>query len=185
MLLYLIHIRIVGLGDKKLLIGKLLMSDDANTSSARKFTKLIISLVFILGFAIFLLSINGSATKTNFDFNQIKLPEFLTKNPWKEDDKGSTKPTVTPPPAKQKKDKANAKKEYKLQCASFRSLDNAREFKMDLGFIGFASNISTIKNTKGEVWHKINLGPFAENEAKKMRKDLESHGKKGCNIRLL
>ncbi len=159
------------------------MSDDANTSSARKFTKLIISLVFIFGFAIFLLSINGSATKTNFDFSQIKLPDFLTKNPWKDDSKGDTPSTVKP--SKPKQDKPNAKKEFKLQCASFRSLDNAKEFKVKLGFIGFASSISTIKNSKGEVWHKIDLGPFAENEAKNVRKDLESHGKKGCNIRAL
>lgn len=91
-----------------------------------------------------------------FDFYTI-LPElevFIPESEIESDDKkthtgSATAPTIEP----------GSNKQYILQIASFRNLEDADKLKANLALLGSHSTIQTV-TINGEKWHRVRLGPF-------------------------
>jgi cell division protein FtsN len=71
---------------------------------------------------------------------------------------------------------------YKMQCGSFKTQRQAESLKAKMAFLGVESQIT---HTKGSIWHKVVLGPYARKRlAEKDKHKLKNNKVNNCQIRL-
>lgn len=87
------------------------------------------------------------------------------------------------PDAEAKPVKAKEPVAYYLQASSFKSIDDAKRMRADLILQGFDVNIESNTNSKGMLWHRVILGPFANRS--KMAKARSTLANKGIHPLLL
>ncbi len=145
--------------------------------------KLVISLIFIGAFAFGLNYIKNDSKEF------VPEPEVIKKK--------KAEREIPPPPENEewqfidelKNKKVEVETEdledkgpFKMQCASFKNLDDAETLKARIAFAGFESQISTVNGQNG-LWHKVVLGPFErKREAEKTRHILRRNEIRGCEI---
>jgi cell division protein FtsN len=49
---------------------------------------------------------------------------------------------------------------YVLQLGSFRSTDQAEQFKQNLAKMGFMTQLQPITNSEKETWYRVRIGPY-------------------------
>ncbi len=70
----------------------------------------------------------------------------------------------TPRPPARTETGTTPKKTYILQAGSFRSYQDADALKASLIMQGLDVNISSVTDTKGNAWHRVQVGPFTSEQ---------------------
>ncbi len=149
---------------------------------------LLVTIAVVGGFGYFLWSINNSAEPSVT--TDAPVTEKAVKPAIKKD------PKALPPKPKEEwtyqQELENKKVEvdvpeakisthvYQMQCASFRTQEQADEMKAVIAFQGLESTISKVKGTTG-YWYKVSLGPYErKRQAEKHRHILQKADINGC-----
>ncbi|NRA54331.1 MAG: SPOR domain-containing protein [Gammaproteobacteria bacterium] len=147
---------------------------------------LVLVLLAIAGFSYFLFAIGGKA-------DQVQAPVAPTANP-----KPSPKPAALPQAPQQKwqyierlKDKEVvvdvpkkiiSNQQFRLQCASYKSLGQADGLKAKIAFQGFESHIKKVQGSSSD-WYQVYLGPFkTRRNAEAARHRMQRARINGCQI---
>ncbi len=65
---------------------------------------------------------------------------------------------------------------FLLQAGSFRGADDADRLKASLALLGVEAQVQEVELTGGEVWHRVRIGPFADqNEINAVRGRLKEN----------
>jgi cell division protein FtsN len=149
---------------------------------ALPYVRIVITLALIGGFAYFLWSIKDkSATETvkiapPKQVEQDALPE-LPKEEW---DFIKSLPEYTV--AVDMDEREDSGKRYLMQCASFRSKDQAEELKAMIALQGFESQVRPSDGGNGR-WYRVISGPFdSKRMAEKQKHALDRAKIKTCKI---
>lgn len=68
--------------------------------------------------------------------------------------------TIDTPTIPEASTKTSGDKSYILQAGSFRSYQDADSLKVQLIMQGFDVQISSVKDSKGKDWHRVQVGPY-------------------------
>ncbi|MFA5679107.1 MAG: SPOR domain-containing protein [Pseudomonas sp.] len=93
---------------------------------------------------------------TSYDFYTL-LPESEVVVP-------TPRPAPPPPPAAPAKapEPAAAATQYYLQAGSFRQRSEADRVRAQIILMGLEARLENAKLANGEVWHRVQVGPFAD-----------------------
>lgn len=146
------------------------------------YVRIVITLALIAGFAYFLWSIKDkSASETvkvvpTKQLEQDALPE-LPKEEW---DFIKSLPEYT---VKIEVDeREDSGKRYLMQCASFRSKDQAEELKAKIALQGFESQVRASDGSNGR-WYRVISGPFdSKRDAESQKHALDRAKIRTCQI---
>ena len=86
-----------------------------------------------------------AANKPRFEF-YTRLPELKVEG--------------TPDPEPQQAP-SSLEKNYVLQVGSFKSMEDADRLKAELILQGLDVNIQNAKDSKGQSWHRVQVGPYS------------------------
>jgi len=148
-------------------------------------TKVIAVITFstLIGFGYFLWSIKDNQPlpietqpiKPNNKTSEAKLPE-----PPKE--KWSYRKDLADKEVEQGEYKVVDRGPWKMQCASFKSNDQAQALKAKIAFLGIESQVAKSEGANG-VWYKVILGPYKrKRSAEKDRHKLKRNKVNYCQI---
>ncbi|WP_017446067.1 SPOR domain-containing protein [Gayadomonas joobiniege] len=74
------------------------------------------------------------------------------------------------------------KRDYQMQCGSFRKLSQADTLKARIAFVGLESIVKRTEGSNG-VWYRVVLGPYqSKRNAEKDRHKLQNAKINGCQI---
>lgn len=148
-----------------------------------------LALLLIAGFGYLLFTISGSADSSDTPPAKIELDG--KPQPPKESKPLPPKPTEQWSYIKELENKEvevevpdapTNTRPYLMQCASFRSLQQAEELKARIAFQGLESEVRASQGSNG-TWYKVILGPYPTKRlAEKDRHLLQRDNIQGCQI---
>lgn len=71
-------------------------------------------------------------------------------------------PAVKPEPRPETRDSNQASTQYFLQAGSFRQRSEADRVRAQIILMGLDARLEDVKLANGEVWHRVQVGPFAD-----------------------
>lgn len=161
-------------------------AEQAGAPRPRLWFMLAIVLIAVGGFSYFLFYIDGKAEqnpvattakptkKTEPPTDQ--LPQVPEKK-WQYIDQLRDKEVIVDVPEQQV-----STRQFRLQCASYKSLNQADGLKAKIAFQGYETQIKQVRGSKGD-WYQVYLGPFDNRRAAEaVRHRMQRARINGCQI---
>lgn len=143
-------------------------------------------IIAVAGFSYFLFYIDGKAEQSP----QAVVQKVKNKNPdssddlpkvpakkWQYIDELKDKEVIVDVPEQQV-----STQQFRLQCASYKSLNQADGLKAKIAFQGYETHIKRVKGSSGN-WYQVYLGPFeTRRAAESARHRMQRARINGCQI---